>query len=308
MVSNALWTPTRYARNGQVQIAYDTFVGSAGDPLMLVMGLGTSRFWWPDGLCAALADVGFQVLRYDQRDAGESTRMPDVRTTNPFVALSRGASAAYTAEDMVDDAVAVLDAADVPATFVAGHSMGGLLAQRLAIRHPDRVLGLVTGGAVPSDASGVSVWRHLRPRTMVRLARTTFPEGRQGDIEASVAVARLISSSTYPIDEEAVRAWAELESDSGPRDARAQSRQIGASWSGGRLVDIAAPTLVVHGEDDPIVRPSAARAIAAAIPGARLRIFPGLGHDLPAPLWTEYAREVRALADQTPSSDVTRRS
>lgn len=298
MDGNTLWTPTRYAHNGPVRIAYDTFRGSSGDPLMLVMGLGTSRFWWPDGLCAALADVGFEVLRYDQRDAGESTRMPDVRTTNPFVALTRGASEAYTAEDMVDDAVAVLDAAHIPGAFVAGHSMGGLLAQRLAIRHPDRVLGMVTGGAVPSDASGLSSWRHLRLRTMARLARMSFPEGRQGDIDASVALARLIASPAYPADEVAVRTWAELEADSGPRDRKAQSRQIGASWSGGRLADVVAPTLVVHGEADPLVRPSAARAVAGAIPGARLRIFPGVGHDLPAPWWAEYAREVRALADQ----------
>ncbi|WP_251152542.1 alpha/beta hydrolase [Cellulosimicrobium sp. Marseille-Q4280] len=299
MVGNAQWTPTRYAHNGQVRIAYDTFVGSSGDPLVLVMGLGTSRFWWPDGLCAALADVGFQVLRYDQRDAGESTRMPEVRTTNPFVALTRGTGEAYTAEDMVDDAVAVLDAAAIPGAFVAGHSMGGLLAQRLAIRHPDRVLGLVSGGAVPSDASGLTTWRHLRLRTMVRLARTTFDAGRQGDIDASVALARLIASSTYPADEDAVRTWAQREADSGPRDAKAQSRQIGAPWSGGRLADVVAPTLVVHGEEDPLVKPSAARAIAGAIPGARVRILRGVGHDLPAPSWAEYAREVRALADRT---------
>src|SRR5664279_2725705 len=96
------WTPTRYARNGEVEIAYDRLDGSSGDPLLLVMGLGTSRFWWPTGLCQDFAQQGFDVARYDQRDAGESTRMPDTATSNPFVALFRKKGEAYTAEDMTD--------------------------------------------------------------------------------------------------------------------------------------------------------------------------------------------------------------
>jgi pimeloyl-ACP methyl ester carboxylesterase len=103
------WTPTRYARNGEVSIAYDTLASSKGDPLLLVIGLGVSRFWWPLGFCRELADRGFAVARYDQRDAGQSSRMPDTGASNPFVALARRRGA-YTSEDMTDDAVAVLDA------------------------------------------------------------------------------------------------------------------------------------------------------------------------------------------------------
>ena len=103
------WTPTLYARNGTVDIAYDTLAESAGEPLLLVMGLGTSRFWWPIGLCQEFAARRFAVARYDQRDAGESTRMPDTGSSNPFAALARKRGA-YSSEDMTDDAIGVLDA------------------------------------------------------------------------------------------------------------------------------------------------------------------------------------------------------
>src|SRR6218665_145080 len=102
------WTPTAYAHNGAVDIGFDRLDGSTGMPLLLVMGLGTSRFWWPTGLCQAFAAEGFEVARYDQRDAGESTRMPDTSGSNPFAALLGKKGDAYTAEDMADDAIAVL--------------------------------------------------------------------------------------------------------------------------------------------------------------------------------------------------------
>ena len=290
------WTPTRYARNGDVEIAYDRLVGSDGMPLLLVMGLATSRFWWPTGLCDELARAGFAVARYDQRDAGESTRLPDVGGSNPFRALFAKKGDAYTSEDMVDDAVAVLDELGWPQAHVFGHSMGGVVAQRLALRHPDRVLSVVSSAALPSDVAGLGVARYLRGGLLARLARTTFPDGRDGDIAASLAVARGVASPAYPFDEDAAREWIERAVDSGPRDTRAQSRQIGAQWHGPRLRDLRAPTLVLHGEADPILRVAAGRATAGAIEGARLVTYPGVGHDLPAALWPAVAQEVGNLA------------
>src|ERR1700723_3284361 len=117
-------TPTEYAHNGAVEIAYDRLAGAAGDPLLLVMGLAVSRFWWPAGLARALADQGFAVARYDQRDAGQSTRMPDTGRANPFVALARRRGA-YSSEDMTDDAVAVLDALGWQGAHIFGGSLGG---------------------------------------------------------------------------------------------------------------------------------------------------------------------------------------
>ena len=183
------WTPTQYARNGTVTIAYDRLAGSEGDPLLLVMGLAVSRFWWPAGLCQAFADQGFAVARYDQRDAGQSTRMPDTAGSNPFLALARKRGA-YSSEDMTDDAIAVLDALGWERAHIFGASLGGIIAQRIALRHPDRVLSVTSAMGMPSDAVGIKggTVRALRP--LAKLARAKFPEGREGDLALSLMLAR----------------------------------------------------------------------------------------------------------------------
>jgi pimeloyl-ACP methyl ester carboxylesterase len=291
------WTPTQYARNGAVQIAYDQLAGAQGDPLLLVMGLAVSRFWWPAGLAQAFAGQGFAVARYDQRDAGESTRMPDTGASNPFAALARKRGA-YSAEDMTDDAIAVLDALGWERAHVFGASLGGIIAQRIALRHPGRVLSVTSAMGMPSDAVGIKGGRFVRFGTLARLARAKVPEGRDGDIQFSLMLAREMASPAYPFDEDAAREWVEREADSGPRDTKAQSRQVGAPWHGPKLRELDKPVLVLHGDQDPILRASAARATAKAIAGARAVILPGVGHDLPAPLWPDIAREVRQLADR----------
>jgi pimeloyl-ACP methyl ester carboxylesterase len=291
------WTPTQYARNGPVEIAYDQLADASGDPLLLVMGLAVSRFWWPAGLGRAFADQGFAVARYDQRDAGESTRMPDTGSSNPFAALARKRGA-YSSEDMTDDAVAVLDALGWERAHLFGGSLGGIIAQRIALRHPDRVLSVVSAMGMPSDAVGIKGGRYVRFGTLAKLARAKVPEGPDGDIQLSLMLARATASPDYPFDEHAAREWIEREADSGPRDTKAQSRQVGAPWHGPKLRDLRKPVLVLHGDRDPILRVSAARATAKAIDGARLVILPGVGHDLPAPLWPVIAKEVRQLADQ----------
>lgn len=197
--SDDAWNPTQYASNGSVEVAFDRLSGSAGEPLLLVMGLGTSRFWWPAGLCQAFANQGFAVARYDQRDAGQSTRMPDTAVSNPFAALFGKRGEAYSAEDMADDAIAVMDALGWERAHVFGHSLGGTIAQRIALRHPDRVISLVSSAAIPSDVSGLAVVRYLRFGLLAKLARMKFPEGRDGDIEASLAVARGVASRHTPL-------------------------------------------------------------------------------------------------------------
>ena len=291
------WTPTQFAHNGSVKIAYDRLAGTDGEPLLLVMGLAVSRFWWPLGLCQAFAGRGFAVARYDQRDAGQSTRMPDTGSANPFAAVARKRGA-YSSEDMTDDAIAVMDALGWDRAHVFGASLGGVIAQRIALRHPDRVLSVVSAAALPSDASGIGAGRYVRFGTLAKLARYKVPEGREGDIALGLMVAREVASPDYPFDESAAREWIEREVDSGPRDTKAQSRQAGAPWHGKKLRELRKPVLVLHGDKDPILRVSAARATARAIDGARLVILPGVGHDLPAPLWPDIADEVRQLADR----------
>ena len=289
---------TRYAHNGTVRIAYEDLGGAGGGPLLLVMGLGVSRHWWPAGFVSALVDQGFHVVAYDQRDSGESTRFADEEQVHPFTALLRRRSGPYTAEDMTDDAVAVLDALGWASAHLFGHSMGGLLAQRIALRHQGRVRSITVSAAMPSDASGLRQLRHVGLGFVLRASRMRFPDGPEGDVEAGLALARAIASPGYPFDEATARAAAEREARSGIRDVRAQSRQTGVTWHGGRLAELTVPALVLHGEQDPVVRPSAARATAAAVPNARLVLLSGVGHDLPRALWSRIAGEVRALADR----------
>lgn len=291
---------TRFARNGGIRIAFEDLGGAGGDPLLLVMGLGTTRFWWPDGLVAELVRRGFHVAAYDQRDGGESTHLPDRRAGSPIMALLRREAPAYSAEDLTDDAVAVLDALGWQGAHLFGHSMGGLVAQRTAIRHPERVLSLATSSAVPSDASGLKVLRYVHLARLPRFALLHHPATPQGNLDLAVAVARILAAPGLRPGADDVRAFVDKEAAhqvASFRDQQAQSRQIGAKWHGGPLAGVTAPTLVLHGEADPLLRMAAARTIAAAVPGARLRPVPGAGHFLARPTWATYAGELRTHCD-----------
>jgi len=293
---------TQYADNNGVRIAYEELGGSGGDPILLVMGLGTSRFWWPDGLVSELVRRGFRVAAYDQRDAGESAHFPNARTGSPIKALLRRPAPAYSAEDLADDATAVLDVLGWRRAHLFGHSLGGLIAQRIAIRHPGRILSLTTSAAVPSDVKGIRVLRYVRLGTVRGFTRLPhFPETREGNMDLALAIAALMAAPGQAFEEGEVSAFVEKEAEhkvTSFRDDKAQSRQIGAKWSGGGLSLITAPTLVLHGEGDPLLRVRAAHDIAAAIPGARLRTFPGVGHFLGPESWPAYATAIRELADR----------
>ena len=290
---------TRYARNGDAGIAFEELGGAGGEPLLMVMGLGVSRFWWPPGLVAELIGHGFHVAAYDQRDAGESTHFPATGVGSPIAAALRRRSVAYTAEDMTDDAVAVIDALGWDSAHLFGHSMGGQIVQRTALRHRRRVRSITSSASLPSDTGGLGAARYVHLGLVARMARLRFPEGRDGDIALGLALARLVASPGYPFDEAEVRARIERDRVSGVRDTAAQSRQVGAKWHGGRLSELRVPALVLHGERDPLLRPAAARRTAAAIDGARLVLLPGVGHDLPAAVWPQVAGEVKALADRS---------
>nr|WP_251052790.1 MULTISPECIES: alpha/beta hydrolase [unclassified Streptomyces] len=233
-----------------------------------------------------------------QRDAGESTRLRPAPGSHPFAAPAARRSAAYTADDMADDAVAVMDALGWESAHLFGHSLGGVVAQRVALRHPDRVRTLTSSAALPSDVGGLGAFRHLRLPTLAKFARIKPTEDREGRIAAGLAVARLCASPGYPFDEAEALERISADVDTGIADPDAQSRQIGARWSGPPLSELRVPTLVLHGTDDPLLKPSAGRATAAAIHDARLVPQPGVGHDIPRERHAAVAAEVRALADR----------
>jgi pimeloyl-ACP methyl ester carboxylesterase len=259
----------RMARVGDVELCFQTF-GAPGDPTaLLVMGLGFQHIAWPDGLCAALAARGFHVVRFDNRDAGRSTHLPGTR---------------YTLGDMAGDAAGLLDHLGVPAAHVIGASMGGMIAQVLAVERPERVLSLAsimsTTGARRVGRTSLRVLRHAvgrRPRTPAAAA------------ERRARVFAAMGSTGFAQDVEEIRRVA-LRSHERDPDARAGRRRQHAAVraAGDRTGDlgrITAPTVVIHGTEDRMVHPSGGQATARAIPGARLLMVEGMGHDLPPGVW-----------------------
>lgn len=288
-------SPLGYARNGDVRIAYDDLGGAGGEPLLLVMGSAVTRFWWPPGFVDELIARGFHVASYDNRDAGQSTHFP--AAARPVTALFRRRVPAYTGEDVTDDAAAVMDAMGWDSAHLFGHSNGGLNAQRIALRHSDRVRSLATSAAVSSDAGRGRLLRYIRFGFVARMARLRFPETREGDIAMALAVSRALASPGFPFDEAEALSRIEKDDVCAVRDPNVMGRQLGAHWSGGDLAQLRVPAVVLHGDADQLLRMSAARDLAEAIPGARLVTVPGVGHDLPRGVWPLYADEIRAVAD-----------
>jgi pimeloyl-ACP methyl ester carboxylesterase len=273
------------AHGSGVELEYETVGDPAGRPLLLVQGLGAQLTSVEDGLCQELASRGFLIIRYDNRDAGLSTWFDDAPPVN-LAAIWSGdhASLAYTLEDMADDAVAVLDAVGVEAAHVVGISLGGMIAQLLATRHPARVRSLAS---IMSTTGNRAVGQPTGEAASVLVA--SMPGEREEFIEQAVANTRAISAGTvYPFDEEAVRCGAARGYDRAYHP-KGTGRQFAAILAAGdrtaALGQIRVPTLVVHGEEDRIIGVSGGEATAAAIPGARLLRVPGLGHELPPGFW-----------------------
>jgi pimeloyl-ACP methyl ester carboxylesterase len=284
---------TAKTHTGAVELAYETF-GEPGRPaVLLVMGIGAQMIGWPDDFCRALA-IGRHVVRFDNRDAGESQWL-EGQVDLEACAAGDTSSAVYTLEDMADDAIELLDALAIRAAHVVGASMGGMIAQTLAIRHPERVLSLTS---VMSTTGEPGVAESTEAAVGVLLA----PPARSRDeaMERAVAASRVIGSPGIPRDEQDVRDRAARAWDRGVNPA-GFARQLAAVYASGdrtpalRSIDV--PTLVVHGEDDPLIPVGGGRATAAAIPGAELWTVPGLGHDLPRALWPELIRRIGALVE-----------
>lgn len=258
----------RAKANDAIELEYDTF-GSSDDPaFLLISGLGAQMITFHEDLCEGLAARGYFVVRFDNRDVGLSTKVPE---------------GGYALEDMADDAAGLLDALGIDAANVVGVSMGGMIAQTFAIRHPKRVRTL-TSIMSTTGAPGVG------GATEEAMARLTVAAGetREERVAASIETSRVIWGDTpqFPFDEELARWRAETSVDRSyyPEGTMRQMLAIRATGDRTeRLQQLDVPTLVIHGSNDPLVQPSGGEATAAAIPGAEHLVIEGMGHGVARP-------------------------
>jgi pimeloyl-ACP methyl ester carboxylesterase len=274
-----------------IEIEYDCFGNTEAEAVLLISGLGTQMTRWSETFCQLLANQGFRVIRFDNRDAGLSTyfpsaAMPDLAAISDAVSRGETPNVPYTLFDMANDAVGLLDALKIKKAHVVGRSMGGMIAQLLASEHAARVHSLVSMMSSTGN-------RDLPQASPAVMAAMTSPaphplKDEQGYLAHCVAFSHVIAGRGYPFDESAQRdqALVELKRAYNPSGFWRHIAAIAATGDlRPRLANIHAPTLVVHGSDDPLVSPEAGKDTAAHIKGSDLRIVEGMGHDFPLPLF-----------------------
>ncbi len=281
------------ASAGAVELAFVKFGDPADPPVLLVMGLGTQMLAWPDGFCRLLADRDLFVIRFDNRDIGLSTHLHDAPPPDVMAAMTGDtSSASYTLSDMAADTVALLDALGLRSAHVVGLSMGGMIAQVVAIEHPERVLTLTSIMSTTGDPSVGGATQEALGALLAPPAST-----REEAQQRAVTTYRVIGSPGYPLDEDSLRERAGTSFDRG-HDPAGVGRQLMAILASpdrtARLGEVRVPTLVLHGDGDLLVDVSGGHATAAAIPGAELAVVEGMGHDLPRELWPELVDRIAA--------------
>ncbi len=290
----------QFASVGELKLCYQTFGADDAPPMLMVMGLGTQMVLWDDELCETLAGRGLRVIRFDNRDIGRSTILRDRGVPSlRQLALRDGRGVPYSLDDMAADAAGLLDALEIESAHVVGASMGGMIAQLIAINHPERVRSLV------SIMSTTGSRRVGLPRAgmIPRLVRRPRPD-REGYVSDMVSTLRAIGSKRYPSETERLRRLAERCYERG-HDRTGSSRQLWAIQTArdrtAELRGLRLPATVIHGADDPLVRLSGGRATAKAIPDARLLVLDGMAHDLPRPLWPEIVDAIVETAETRPA-------
>jgi pimeloyl-ACP methyl ester carboxylesterase len=275
-----------FCRVGDIELCYETFGDPADPAMLLIMGLGTQMLGWQEEFCEQLAARGFFVVRYDNRDIGRSTVLGEAPVPTIGQILRRDKrGASYTLAEMAADGVGLLDHLGIERAHVVGASMGGMIAQTIAARRPERVLSLCS-----IMSSTGSRWRGQPAlRTYSKFLKPMSGD-RQGYIDQAADLFAWIGSPGFDRDEAALRDLLGRMYDRG-HDSGSSARQLAAILASGdrtpELRHITAPTVVIHGTDDKLVAPSGGRATARAIPGARLVTIKGMGHDLPRGAWPQ---------------------
>lgn len=271
------------ARNGSVEIEYQTFGDDRPQTILLINGLGSQMTRWPEAFCEKLVAKGYRTIRYDNRDTG----------------LSTWPTSAYTLKDMADDGIAVLDAAGVHKAHVAGVSMGGMIAQRMALDHPERVQSMTSIMSTTGEPA------KFQSTPEANAVLTTPPPNPETDYEAfvahGIANARTIGSPAYPWTDEEIRSRVIAEHKRAFNPGGTARQMAAVRGDGDRteaLKGLKIPVVVLHGAEDPLLKPAGGEATAAAIPGAELRIVPGMGHDLPPGLYDIFVEAITAAAQR----------
>jgi len=283
-----------------IQIEYETFGNPSGRPLLLIIGLGGQLIFWDDALCKDLAGRDHYVIRFDNRDAGLSTKfdeagVPDLVETFGKIMQGQKISAPYTLDDMADDAAGLLDALGIQRAHICGMSMGGMIAQTIAILHPSRVLSLIS---IYSNTGNPEL-PQPKPEVM-GLLLIPPPEEREACVEQMVGAFKTFAGPRFPVDEEWMR---KIMAEGYDRCFYPQGmyRQLVAILAHGNrgpaLASVKVPTLVIHGTQDPLVPVEGGKDTAKAIPGAELMLIEGMGHDLPH--GGAWPRIVEAIAAHT---------
>ncbi|WP_018598686.1 alpha/beta fold hydrolase [Mycobacterium sp. 155] len=288
-----------YAKAGDIDLYYED-MGDPNDPVvLLIMGLGAQLLLWRTGFCEKLVDQGLRVIRYDNRDVGLSSKLSGQRVGTPLALrmarsfLGLRSPSVYTLEDIADDAAALLDYLDIDAAHIVGGSMGGMVAQVFASRYRDRTKTL----AVIFSSNNKAL---LPPPGIKQLLSViTGPPAnstRDAIIDNAVRLGKINGSPAYPTPDDKMRAEAAELYDRAYYPAGI-ARHFAAILGSGSLVHhdrrITAPTVVIHGLADRLMRPFGGRAVAKAIAGARLVLIDGMGHELPEPVWDEIVGELK---------------
>jgi pimeloyl-ACP methyl ester carboxylesterase len=284
----------RAEANG-IELAYETFGDAGAPPIVMIMGLGTQMIGWPDELCLALAARGHFVVRFDNRDVGESAHLRHLPAPRPADVVVRRRPPPYTISDMAADVTGLLDALGLASTHLVGASMGGFIAQTVALEHPGRIRSLT----LMMTSTGSRLVGQPQPRVSARMLRRRPADGKAAAVTAVVETFRLIGSQGYAFDEEYLRDVAGRSWDRG-YDPAGYLRQLAAFLSQPNLTaalrGLTVPALVMHGLHDPLIAPSGGLAVARAIPNSRFVGFSGMGHDLPRDLWPAFTEEIARIA------------